>query len=794
MKKITRSITHSLTEAASRLLGKGKVKSPPVSIGAFLPPFSFLQDGWVTAATGEQSFIEENSWDKYQQTYLTTQDATESRRAAWATAESAWLTMHLSQARTKNIIIQFEVHALRQAGNHHRQRIRVTVNNAELENWTIDTPHSTPKLLIIPQRLLSATGMAKITFHCPDAIVNGMAVCTLPPGLRLGMELHGLTVFDGKHSYLESLREQYEKACRYRDELLEREGLELQDRGELEDMVKSTLLNLREAGIECPDLQQKLETFLRTATVCHVKDKGIAFDDVYFKNKSRKLIEGVIPYALRTWRNNNKAFKEAVADTCNYLFTHYNQDNSESDAVIEKFLREYQLPTAKIKELKEKNERLNNLELLLGRTELESFPPHLEIEMTSFCNLRCIMCSRSMLKFYFTKQNNAQILEICRILPYVKKVTIAGVGEPCYSNKLSILSKVLKTFDCTTVMFTNGTMLHNQLDAAARFAVVSISFDGPSQEIIGAQRRRSSFSRIVKNVKALRNKAPKLQIAFSVVVTRINLDELPNIVRIAGELGVNAVKFSPVGNVPLLEVKQSDMPLFEKSFAEAQQLAEKTGVILNNIVHPGAFSSNYDTPRDKSKLIKYFKNLEVPEDVTGDIETITQKIQQHPFNYFPPAVVFPGNAGNAILSPPCRSDVQLPESTPLLFDFNIDAELQRIKSRIKELAEEIKQNSMDSFKLPYCFAVWKYAYSKSNGKNRLCPNRNVAVGNYRDGSLRETINSPVLQRYRKSMFNLDTVTPMCRECNDHHRRWLIDSLRVTCVEHGIDFDALEEIT
>jgi len=157
-------------------------------------------------------------------------------------------------------------------------------------------------------------------------------------------------------------------------------------------------------------------------------------------------------------------------------------------------------------------------------------------------------------------------------------------------------------------------------------------------------------------------------------------------------------------------------------------------------------------------------------------------------------VVFPGNAGNAILSPPCRSDVQLPESTPLLFDFNIDAELQRIKSRIKELAEEIKQNSMDSFKLPYCFAVWKYAYSKSNGKNRLCPNRNVAVGNYRDGSLRETINSPVLQRYRKSMFNLDTVTPMCRECNDHHRRWLIDSLRVTCVEHGIDFDALEEIT
>src|SRR5262249_7668088 len=140
-------------------------------------------------------------------------------------------------------------------------------------------------------------------------------------------------------------------------------------------------------------------------------------------------------------------------------------------------------------ELKEKNELLNDLEILLRRENLSSVPPALEIEMTSACNYSCVMCGRSYLQFHFTRQTNTQLAELLPILPFVKHVTVAGVGENTMSDRLGVLATMLEKFRVESRIFTNGSLIHRQLEALSKFTKVCVSFDGANAETFGVQRR-----------------------------------------------------------------------------------------------------------------------------------------------------------------------------------------------------------------------------------------------------------------------------------------------------------------
>lgn len=768
---------------------------PSLSFGLITNPINYLHEGWLRGAGHElRDSTEDNTpgWEPYFKLEMLNETGESAPNASWSVGKQAAISLPIPECTSDSCFITMRLTALLSEANNHRQAVSVKVNNENLCNWLVDSPQPISKLLVIPTHFIKKDAPLKITFTTPDSTTSALGDQAIPSGQALGVELYDITVFDGATSYLADLQRIYDEACKYRNELIEIEGDELIDRGELVDIIKNVLMILDKTEGDFRVINNKLQNFLSCPYLHEKANEAITFDQKYLTIKHNELKEGIIEHEIISWRNRLFRFKEAVLDAGNYAFRKISTENHDSFSLLDNFLQTNRYPDEKLNELKNKNEILNNLEILLQKTAIESIPPYLEIEMTSFCNFRCVMCSRSMMKFLHTQQNDQQILQISKILPFVKYVTIAGVGEPCASKKLNILSKMLELFKCSTLMFTNGSLLHNQLDAASRFARVNISFDGPNEKILSAQRRNSKFSAIIENIKKLKAKGTSTVIAFNVVVSRINVDEVAAIIKLAGELGINSVSLSPVVNVSLLELKESDRSTYEEQMRCATAIAKEYGVAVHNNVHHNSFSSRNDTVRDKAGLIRYFGNLKVPDEASHSLEQIIQNLEKNEFTYYPAPVVFidnnwPDAPNPDQLNPPTST------SAAIEFKFDIEKEIKRLDNAIEVLEKEVLGKPKDWFKLPYCLSVWKYGYVKSNGKNRLCPHRNVALGNYRENEPDEVLNSPVIKRYRASMLSLDDVTTMCKECFDHHRTWSIDRLKETSLKCNLDLNDFKKV-
>ena len=768
---------------------------PSLSFGLISNPISYLQDGWLRGAGHElKNSAEEHTpgWEPYFKLEMINEASQSTPKASWSLGKQATLSLPIPECTADSCFITLRLTALLSEENNQRQSISVQVEGEDLCTWLVDSPQPISKLLVVPSRLIKKNTPMMVTLSTPDSITNTSGNIAIPSSQPLGIELYGITVFDGAASYLSDLQRKYDEACTYRNELIEIEGDELIDRGELVDIIKNVLLILDKTEGDFRLITNKLQNFLSSPYLNDKPNDTITFDHEYLATKLIELKEGIIELEIISWKNTLFRFKEAVLDAGNYAFRKISTENPDSFSLLDNFLQTNRFPDDKLSELKDKNETLNNLEILLQKTEIESIPPYLEIEMTSFCNFRCVMCSRSMMKFLHTQQNDQQILQISKLLPFVKYVTIAGVGEPCASKKLDILSKMLGLFKCSTLMFTNGSLLHNQLDAASRFSRVNISFDGPNEKILSAQRRKSKFNSIVANIQKLIAKGTNTVVAFSVVVSRINVDEVAAIIKLAGELGISSVSLSPVVNVSLLELKESDRPIYEEQMHRATAIAKEYGVAIHNNVHPSSFSPKYDTVRDKAGLIEYFGNLKVPDEASHSLDEIIQNLEKNVFSFYPTSVVFIDNKWPDPAAP-CSAPPSISSSATLEFNFDIDQEIKRLDDAIALLEKEVSQKPKDWFKLPYCLSVWKYGYVKSNGKNRLCPHRNVALGNYRENEPSEVLNSPVIKKYRASMLAFDAVTPMCKECFDHHRTWSIDRLKDTCLKCNLNLDTFKKV-
>lgn len=763
---------------------------PQYPIAKPFAPDPYLLDGWLVASGEVVKHGDEVAfgWDPYLKLSMETDAEKDEKRASRSVGGQAHMCLPVQVPDDGDLIVAMEIRSFLSERTEEFKEIEVLVDGVKSGQWHLCSREPVWKLLIVPVRFPRKQKQIDITFLRVDSNDKEESGSVFGQ-MELGIELSKIEIFVGLDQYLSNMQSKYDKACDYRNELFEMEGQELQDRGELVDIVKNVLNVFKESDEDLSDAEAKLNAFLHDPYIQGRNDEKLCMDREYFSLKRDMFVEGRIAQEISHWRSGLYNFKEAVLDAGNYVFRQQSTEHKASSETLENFLQVTKLPHDKVQELKDKNEIVNNLEILLQKENLRSVPPFLEIEMTSFCNFRCVMCSRSMMKFLHAQQNDQQILEISKILPYVKHVTIAGVGEPCSSSKLDILSRVLELFQCKALMFTNGSLLHRQIDAASRLDTVNVSFDGPNERIMAAQRRNSKFKTIVENIQKLRANAPKLTIGFSVVVSRINVDEIADIVRVAGEVGANCVNLSPVVNVSLLELKKSDQALYEEQLQLAKEFAAESGVVIHNNVHGTCFSINNDTPREKEKLISYFAQLKVPTERAYKLEDVIKNLEKHTFSYFPDPILFIGNCWPK-MTDSCNTVDQEDRSEKVSYQFDIDAEIVRLDQTIEELENELKATPKECFKLPYCLSVWKYGYVKSNGKNRLCPHRNVALGSYRDAGAFSVLNSSVIQKYRHSMLQTEDVTSMCRECADHHRTWSIDSLRQTAGRLGIDIDKL----
>jgi MoaA/NifB/PqqE/SkfB family radical SAM enzyme len=141
--------------------------------------------------------------------------------------------------------------------------------------------------------------------------------------------------------------------------------------------------------------------------------------------------------------------------------------------------------------------------------------------------------------------------EIVELMPAESLVDLNGWGEPLLHTQLADMAALLNERKCIPGFSTNGLLLNEKKAAAlmeAGLGYLAFSLDGASPETYRTV-RGGNFERVLRNIQTmvrLRAGAVFPQISLTFVMLKTNLDDIPNMVRLAARLGVDFIRLKKV--------------------------------------------------------------------------------------------------------------------------------------------------------------------------------------------------------------------------------------------------------
>lgn len=189
----------------------------------------------------------------------------------------------------------------------------------------------------------------------------------------------------------------------------------------------------------------------------------------------------------------------------------------------------------------------------LGRKPVMPLPDFGQIEITTKCNFSCITCSRTSLdKNRINRDMTFQEFKyIIDQIPTLKTVKLQGLGEPFFNRDIMQMAQYAKSKGLKVITISNGSILPS-LQTLKFFDEITISFDSSNKLNFESIRIGANFDRIINNIKALvalkKNNQLSVNIRMSAVISHLNYKEIPDIAKIAGDIGVDELGFVEVEN------------------------------------------------------------------------------------------------------------------------------------------------------------------------------------------------------------------------------------------------------
>ncbi|MDI6784685.1 MAG: radical SAM protein [bacterium] len=194
--------------------------------------------------------------------------------------------------------------------------------------------------------------------------------------------------------------------------------------------------------------------------------------------------------------------------------------------------------------------RIQNYERKIMKPRLWSYPTTLLVEPTNRCNIDCVMCFRHFSHTYQIGDMAPAIFEkLVPFLPYVQEVNLQARGEPLLHNQLLTWIKQAKSAGTRVSFFTHGMLLNQAVIeqlVSIPLDLLTISLDAVSKTRFEQIRLRANFDTIIKNIRNLveykrkrKSSFPELHLHF--VAMRLNIEELPDVLKLAKEFEVTTV-------------------------------------------------------------------------------------------------------------------------------------------------------------------------------------------------------------------------------------------------------------
>lgn len=214
------------------------------------------------------------------------------------------------------------------------------------------------------------------------------------------------------------------------------------------------------------------------------------------------------------------------------------------------------------------------------------------IPVTQRCNLACPMCMRHNPSDFDESDIPPEVLDpVIDAADRIPSVILTGIGETLLNARLEeIIRRLRRRMPAGgRVGITTNAMLLDRDRAAgiidAGLTSVCFSIDGASRKTYEAIRPGADFETVVRNVTAAAVYArasgrKDLFLVTNFVMQQENMDEMPEFVRLASSLGVDAVKFSHYRDFSTGEFRMLGEPKLEALFAEVRREADARGIAL----------------------------------------------------------------------------------------------------------------------------------------------------------------------------------------------------------------------
>jgi MoaA/NifB/PqqE/SkfB family radical SAM enzyme len=184
-----------------------------------------------------------------------------------------------------------------------------------------------------------------------------------------------------------------------------------------------------------------------------------------------------------------------------------------------------------------------------------NYPKSLNIETTSICNLKCVMCTQSAENFGRDKVHlSEKILE--QLKPYIhnaKYIQLHGVGEPTLSPSFW---KALEVLNNNTWSSTNTNLVNLSDEKMIKLVNsslkhLSISIDSPNIETY-YKIRGANLNNVIENIKKLMSYKEEhnsnLILTLNMTLMRENILELKDAIDLCVNLNINTLDTWPLNN------------------------------------------------------------------------------------------------------------------------------------------------------------------------------------------------------------------------------------------------------
>ena len=221
------------------------------------------------------------------------------------------------------------------------------------------------------------------------------------------------------------------------------------------------------------------------------------------------------------------------------------------------------------------------------------------IEVTNRCNLLCKTCPRTFFEREPIRSLNLdEFITIAEQFPEMQRALLHGIGEPLLNRQLPEIIQYLKQRNVEVLINSNGTLLTSnwqEMIVLSGLDQYRCSIDGANPETYARIRGANLLNKLIKGLgglvvtkKRLASETPLVSIW--IVASQENLEELPDIVRLAARLGVPEVYvqrlvFFAKEPADQYGMARQEMAVFgdyserqEAVLSECEELSQKLGI------------------------------------------------------------------------------------------------------------------------------------------------------------------------------------------------------------------------